>query len=87
MISILEQENESKKMQRVEAKNISVGNLWTTLIEYVASEFVGSAGKQYLGMLAGNVEQAERRAGRFPPPAFPTRSSHRRDVHHGGENR
>ena len=46
-----------------------------------------SAGDQYLGMLTCDVEQAQRRAGRLPAPALPTRGGHRRDIHHRGENR
>lgn len=46
-----------------------------------------SAGDQYLGMLARDVEQAQRRTGRLPAPALPARGGHRRDVHHRGENR
>jgi len=45
------------------------------------------ASDQNLGMLAGNVQQAQRGSGRFPPPALPTRGGHRRDVHHRGKNR
>ena len=79
---------------REQEKN-RVKRVWFRLFESLfcvrrnvgAALLPASAGDQYLGMLACNVEQAQRRTGRLPPPALPACGGHCRDIHHRGENR